>query len=110
MEVLRGVLCLYVRVGLQMHPPKTLREAWVPTGQLSGVSGICSVERGGAGGRPAGFVVGAPSGGKGTWHLARLPTAALVSARGGREARHIGGAESARWALRCGPRREHWHR
>ena len=69
-----------------------------------------SVERGGAGGRLAGLVVGEPSGGEGTWHLARLPKAALVSARGGWEERHIGGAESARGALRCGPRREHWHR
>ena len=69
-------------------------------------SSVRSVEHGGAGGRPAGLVVGAPSGGKGTWYLARLPIAALVSARGGWEERQIGGAESARGALRCGPRRE----
>ena len=50
-----------------------------------------SVERGGAGGKPAGWVAGAPSGGKGTWRVARLLQAAFGGARGGLEERHIGG-------------------
>ena len=68
-----------------------------------------SVERGGAGEKPADWVAGAPSGGKGTWRVARLLQAALGGARGGWEERHIGGAESARGALGCGQRREHRH-
>jgi len=45
--------------------------------------------------------------GKGTWRVARLLLTALgcTRARGRWEERHIGGAESARGALRCGQRR-----
>jgi len=64
-----------------------------------------SVERGGAGGKPADWAAGIPSEGKGTWHVARLLQAALGGAREGWEERLIGGAESARRALRCGQRR-----
>jgi len=42
--------------------------------------------------------------------VARLLQAALGGARGGWKERHIGGAESARGAIRCGQRREHRHR
>ena len=68
-----------------------------------------SVGRGGTSGKPADLVAGAPSGGKGTWLVARLLQAALGGARGGWEERHISGAESARGALRCGQRRELRH-
>ena len=50
-----------------------------------------SVERGGAGAKPAEWVAGVPSGVKGTWRVARLLQAALGGARGDREERHIGG-------------------
>ena len=58
---------------------------------------------------PAEWIVGALSGGEGTWRVARPLQAALGGARGGWKERHIDGAESAHGALRCGQRLEHRH-
>jgi len=59
--------------------------------------------------KTADWVAAVPAEGKGTWHVARLLQAALGGAREGWEERHIGGAESAHGALRCGQRREPRH-